>query len=353
MYILQLNLEKGWRGGERQTLLTALAQRTLGHQVELVARRGSELATRAHAEGLTVHYARQAVSLTIWLALHGSRFDVIHAQTAGAITGAVLAKPFHRKPIVFSRRTAFPVTSGAALTRFKWQHIDQLVAISQAAAQEPRRFGIEPVIIPSAIMPIQENSVRVDDFLRQHRLEGKTLVGTCAALTSEKDPLVLIHAAALVCAKFPDTVFVHWGGPGPETEAATKLINALNLQEHYLLLGFQKEPEQLFPALSLFILASRIEALGSSILDAMLQKVPVIGTRTGGIQEILAEGRGILTPVGDAASMAQHIEWVLSHPQEAHQIALLAHDHVITEHDVTHMAQKYLSLYERLIQKTA
>ncbi|MDO9024043.1 glycosyltransferase family 4 protein [Zwartia sp.] len=349
MRILQLNLEKGWRGGERQTLLTALAQRSQGHEVEVVARDGSELASRAQAEGLTVHYARQAVSLTAWLAIHGSRFDVIHAQTAGSITGAVLAKPFHRRPIVFSRRTNFPVTSGAALTRFKWRHVDQLVAISQAAAVEPRRFGIEPVIIPSAIAPIESNPVRVDDFLRQYKLEGKTLIGTCAALTSEKDPLILIRAAALVCAKFPDTVFIHWGGPGPLSEAANNLIAELKLQEHYLLVGFQKEPEQLFPALTLFVLASRFEALGSSILDAMLQGVPVIGTRTGGIQELLAKGRGILTPVGDAASMAQHIEWALSHPEQARQMALLAHQHVTSEHEVTHMAQKYLTVYEGLV----
>lgn len=349
MQILQLNLEKGWRGGERQTLFTALAQRALGHEVELVARRDSELAIHALKEGFKVHYARQAVSLTAWLSLHGKRYDVIHAQTAGAVTGAILAKPVHRRLVVFTRRTSFPITSGAAFTRFKWKQVDQLVAISQAAALEPRRFGIEPVIIPSAIGPIPANPQRVADFLRDNHLLGKRLIGTCAALTSEKDPLTLIRAAALVCAQFPDVVFVHWGGPGTASEEAASLIAKLKLQERYLLLGFQNNPEQLFPALSVFVLPSRAEALGSSILDAMMQKIPVVGTRTGGIQELLADGRGILTPVGDAESMAQHLESVLSHPDAAHQMALLAQQHVLSEHDVTQMAQKYLTLYARLL----
>lgn len=348
MDILQLNLEKGWRGGERQTLLTACAQRELGHNVELVARAGAELSVKAREAGFIVHHARNAISLTSWLAIHGSRFDILHAQTAGAVTGAVLAKPFHRRPVVFSRRTEFPVTTGQIFTRLKWQCVDQLVAISQAAASEPRRFGLTPVIIPSATSAITPDIDRISSLLCAQALAGKRLIGTSAVLKPEKDPLTLIQAAARVCQNHPDVVFIHWGADGQSSMAARTLITELGLEKKYLLLGFQKNPEQLYPALSAFVLCSISEALGSSLLDAMSLGIPVIGTNTGGIKEVLAEGRGLLAPVGDSAAIAQHIEWLLSHPESAQEMAAHAKQYVKTEHDVHEMAKKYLTLYAKL-----
>jgi len=349
MEILQINLEKGWRGGERQTLLTACAQRDLGHNVELVARAGAELSLKAREAGFTVHHARNALALATWLASNGRRFDILHAQTAGGVTGAVLAKPLHRRPIVFSRRTEFPVTAGKLFTRLKWQCVDQLVAISQAAASEPRRFGLTPVIIPSATPAITPDTDRINALLSLHRLAGKRLIGTSAALTSEKDPLTLIQAAARVCQAHPEVVFVHWGADGASSEVSRTRITELGLEKQYLLLGFQKSPEQLYTALSAFVLCSRFEALGSSLLDAMSLGIPVVGTNTGGIKEVLAEGRGLLAPVGDSEAIAKQIEWLLDNPVLAQAMTTRAKSYVLSEHDVHAMAQKYLALYANLI----
>ncbi|MDN4016099.1 glycosyltransferase family 4 protein [Zwartia panacis] len=348
MQILQINLERGWRGGERQTLLTACAQRELGHDVEIIARAGSELAQHARELGFTVHHARQAVSLALWLSLHGARFDILHAQTAGAVTGTVLAKPFHRRPIVFSRRTEFPVSSGQLFTKLKWKCVDQLVAISQAAAAEPRRFGLAPIIIPSATPPITPDTHRINTLISTHQLQGKRLIGTSAALSVEKDPLTLIQAAALVCQDHQDVVFIHWGADGSSSEASRALIKKLGIEKKYLLLGFQHSPERLYPALSAFVLCSTYEALGSSLLDAMSLEIPVVGTRTGGIKEVLADGRGLLATVGDAQEIAKHLDWVLSHPAEVSNMTALAAQYVRNEHDVSRMAQKYLALYTHL-----
>src|SRR3546814_1898467 len=58
MKILQLNFEKGWRGGERQTLYCMRAFRAAGHQVELLCRAGGPLQTRAGEEGFPAHGVR-------------------------------------------------------------------------------------------------------------------------------------------------------------------------------------------------------------------------------------------------------------------------------------------------------
>ncbi len=346
MRLLQINTERGWRGGERQTLLTALGLRSLGHEVELLARSGGALSKQAQAHGLVVRGVDSSLALGLWLARHGGAYDVLHAQTAKAVTWVVLTKWLHRRPIVFSRRTSFPLGSGVRLTRWKWSRVDQLVAISDASAQAPRDMGLPAVVIRSAVPPIEADPQRVRDFIAKQGLQGRRLVGTASVLSSEKDPGTLIRAAAEVCARFEDVTFVHWGAPGDASATAQQALDASGLGDRYRLLGFEASVEQLYPALTVFVMASRYEALGSSVLDAMLQRVPVVSTDAGGLKETLADGRGLLGPVGDASAMAANISALLLEPTRAAQIAERALAYLHGEHDVAGMVNRYLAIYE-------
>ena len=347
--ILQINTERGWRGGERQTLLTAVGLRGRGHDVELLLRKGSALAERARALGLVVHTAGGGFAFGCWLALHGTRYDVLHAQTAKVVAWAVAVALAHRRPVVFSRRTSFPVGASAWLTRLKWRRLDQLVAISEAAACAPRALGVSTQVIPSAVLPITVDAARTQHFLKHHALAGRRLVGTAAALSVEKDPVTLIHAAAKVCAQFEDVVFVHWGAAGTASHAAQQAIAQLGLQDRYLLLGFEPDVEQLFAALSVFVMASRYEALGSSVLDAMLQNVPVVSTDAGGLTETVRAGRGLVCAPGDSATMAAHIAWMLAQPEQAQAMAKVAYTAVRAEYAVDNMVERYLEVYREVL----
>jgi glycosyltransferase involved in cell wall biosynthesis len=347
--ILQINTERGWRGGERQTLLTAQGLRARGHDVELLLRKGSALAERARALGLVVHTAGGGFAFGCWLALHARRYDVLHAQTAKVVAWAVAAAVAHRRPVVFSRRTSFPVGAGSWLTGLKWRRLEQMVAISEAAAAAPRSLGVSTQVIPSAVLPIIANPSRLQDFLKHNGLEGRRLVGTAAALSVEKDPVTLIHAAAKVCAQFEDVVFVHWGAAGAASHAAQRAIAELGLQDRYLLLGFEPEVEPLFAALSVFVMASRYEALGSSVLDAMLQNVPVVSTNAGGLKETVCAGRGLVCAPGDVVTMATHISLMLAQPEQAQAMAAVAYAAVRAEYAVDSMVDRYIGVYRAVL----
>ena len=347
--ILQINTERGWRGGERQTLLTAVGLRARGHEVELLVRQGGALAERARALGFVVHTAGGGFAFGCWLAWHGRRYDVLHAQTAKVVAWAVAVAPLHSRPLVFSRRTSFPLRAGVWLTRLKWRGVTRLVAISEAAAQAPRSLGVATQVIPSAVLPIAADTSRIQNFLNDRALEGRRLVGTAAALSVEKDPVTLIHAAAKVCAQFQDVVFVHWGAAGAASPAAQQAIAELGLQDRYLLLGFEPDVEQLFSALSVFVMASRFEALGSSVLDAMLQKVPVVSTDAGGLKETVSQGRGLVCAAGDATTMAAHILFMLEQPDQAQAMADFAYSAVRAEYAVDTMVDRYLEVYREAI----
>ncbi|MDY0222358.1 MAG: glycosyltransferase family 4 protein [Desulfobacterium sp.] len=352
MKILQMNFEKGWRGGERQTLLCMQEFRKAGHEVALLTRANNELSKRALAADFTVHTLQKSWQQLPFLIRHAKQFDIIHSQTANTLTWAVLARFFSTTKVVFTRRTAFAVApKKERMTAFKWKKADLFVAIAQAAAQEPRRLGIEPIIIPSAIQPPRINLQRAEALQNDFKLKSNKILGTAAAFTREKDPLTLIRAVADLHKLRQDFVFIHFGADGDQTPAAKALIQQLNLENVYLLAGFREQVEDYYSLLNVFVMSSCQEALGSSVLDAFLQHVPVVSTNAGGLKEVLADGRGILCDVGDNKALAEGMNTLLDHPEEAASMAEKAYAYVIDEHNAEKMGQRYLQAYEKLLAK--
>ncbi len=353
MHILQLNFERGWRGGERQTLLSMQEFRHVGHEVSLLARRGGELAQRARADGFVVHSYASVAGLCFFLLGRGRRFDVLHAQTANTITWLALFKKWLRRPIIFTRRTAFGLGERAGKTVWKWRQADLLVAISEAAAAEPRRMGLAVAVIPSAIAAQPYDLEHAQAFATQFGLkEGRHVLATAAALTREKDPCTLIRAVHALRGQRDDFVFIHMGAAGDAGQAAHDLVQELGLQHHYLFAGFQDRVEDLYRLMDVFVLSSSHEALGTSVLDAFLYSVPVVSTNAGGLKEILAGGRGLLCEVGDHQALAAAIARMLDDAPLRLSTVDQAHAYVLQHHHPARMAQRYLTEYQRLVAKS-
>ncbi|GAB1576652.1 glycosyltransferase family 4 protein [Bordetella petrii] len=352
MRILQLNFEKGWRGGERQTLYCMRAFRAAGHEVELLCRAGGPLQARAGQEGFIAHGVRNVPAQLAFLACAGRGYDIIHAQTANTVTWAVLTKALHRRPVVFSRRTSFVVEPNEEWkTGAKWRHVDCFVAISEMAAAEPRRLGLQPVIIRSAVEPHLIDRGNVDRLVDELGLCGRKVLATSAALIRDKDPLTLIRAVGELARTRDDFVFVHFGAGGDREAESRAEVQRLGLQDVYLFAGFRKGVEDFYSIFDVFVMSSQEEALGSSVLDAFLQRVPVVSTDAGGLKESVADGRGVLCPTGDAHALAQGMARCLDDAAFRADCTQRAYEYVRTEHDVTEMGRRYLAQFEQLLAR--
>ena len=352
MRILHINTESGWRGGESQTMLTLQGQRDQGISVELFSTAGTELTKLALSQDIVVHAASGLMPLFVWLLFYARRFDVLHAHNARGATALACYRCVASVLTVFTRRTDYAPRFKGWLRRLKWRRIDKIVVISHAAAVEPLRLGVQPTMIRSAVPVTVANQARISLLLAEHNLAGKILIGTSAVFTPDKDPIMSIRAAAKVCKYRSDVVFLHWGAGGELESEAKRYVTELGLSNQYLFLGFVADPQELYSALSAFYLTSRAEALGTSILDAMAQNISVVATSAGGLRETLAENRGLLAPVGDELALAEHLMWILSHPEESAQMASRAFDFVRTEHNVETMVNSYAALYRSMLQRS-
>lgn len=349
MRILLLNFERGWRGGERQTLLCLQQFRAAGHKVALLARSNGDLALAAQQAGITVYEENSPLAACIKLLRLRAQYDVFHAQTANTFTWLALFKPFLKGKVAFTRRTAFSVTKRAAITAWKWRKADLFVAISQAAALEPQRLGVPVhVVIPSTVLFHEPDNNNIDSLRSKLTRPGVFTIATVAALTPEKDPATVIKAIHKLSQMRNDFRFLHFGSMGSSEIEARDLVVRLGLQERYKFVGFRADITDCYRLMDVFVLGSKHEALGSSVLDAFLYGVPVVATNAGGLRELVANERGLSCPIGDFDCMANNINRLLNSPELCIKLRSNAHKFVEQEHSPLNMSQRYLDAYHKL-----
>jgi hypothetical protein len=287
MRVLQVDSGREWRGGQNQVRLLCreLARYAEVEQV-LVTQRESELARRAAADGASVRGTAWDIGLDprAWWHLRRtiSSFqpDIIHVHDSHALTLAATVTRRGARRLVASRRVDFHVSRFGA-----WRRPDRIIAVSDAPLDIRSRLRLSPQAL---------------------------LAVNAAALVDHKDHLTLIRAARAARTLEPQ---LHWviAGEGPQRDALAAEITRLDLQDRVHLVGWIDRIEALIAEASVFVMSSKLEGLGSVILNALALQRPVVATAAGGIPEILPPD--VLVPPGGADALARRVVDMLRNPQ--------------------------------------
>lgn len=343
MKVLELNFERTWRGGERQTLYNMQGFRNAEQDVTLICRKGFPLEARSREEQFTTHSFNNIFGVLWFLMTKGHRYDVLHAQSSHILTYCLITKPFHRRKIIFTRRVDF-VPKGA-MTRLKYRLTDKLIAISTAVKKIVSDFsGRNDVdVISDIVVPKTLDKQRVFAEFKKAGIhcEGKHIIGTTAAIVPHKDPLTMVNAIRELKQIRNDFIFLHFGTGDLETQIQEK-IHAFNLADAYKLMGFYENVEDFFTVFECFVMSSEEEGLGSSVLDAFVYKVPVVSTEAGGLKDLINAERAIACNNKDYKGLAAGINHVLDNrPQE---MLDNAYNYVINNHSSVIITQQYLKI---------
>src|SRR5574341_1081149 len=125
---------------------------------------------------------------------------------------------------------------------------------------------------------------------------------------------LLFQAFAHIHAHYP-ALKLRLAGDQP-SPAMLQSLNALGLESSVEFMG--RLPREallrLYQGAELFVLPSSQEGLGSSMLEALACGVPVVTTRCGGPESVIADGEtGTLVESGNAAALAAAVGHLLSH----------------------------------------
>ncbi|MDY7116108.1 glycosyltransferase family 4 protein [Halomonas sp. SSL-5] len=343
MHIIHANLARGFRGGERQTvlLIQALADRAEISFQTLVCQPDSplrtELATTPRVRFVSAHHQ---------LAGHrqAGRATMVHAHDAKAVHWAWLHLRLMKTPYLITRRVDTPVKRKISNKLF-YRDAYRCVALSRAIAKEIQPLCPEPVVqIPSAFTRLTPDLDVAHSFRTCY--PGRFLVGHAGALVDRhKGQRVLLDAARRLQHSHPDMLFVFFGRG--EDEAILKKESAA--LDNVIWAGFQPDIGNYLPALDVFAFPSRNEGLGSVLLDAMLAGVPVVASQIGGIPDIVHHGEtGLLFPPGDGEALARQLVRLRDNALRQ-ALAHNATEH-LAEYTPEAMANSYMAIYSSLTQ---
>lgn len=117
--------------------------------------------------------------------------------------------------------------------------------------------------------------------------------------------------------------------------------------------GFRSDATALIGASDVFVMPSVArEGLPRAIIEAMSQRVPVIGTNVGGIPEIVTDGEcGIIVPPGQPEPIAKAVVFLKRNPEVLKQMGINSQQKVIQNFNIERTIQETVSLFFRLQSK--
>jgi glycosyltransferase involved in cell wall biosynthesis len=98
-------------------------------------------------------------------------------------------------------------------------------------------------------------------------------------------------------------------------------IAAHGLGDRIALAGEVADMAGLYAAADLFVLPSRYEGYGMAFAEALQQGLPVIGTTTGAIPEVVPPTAGLLVPPDDPPALAAALQRLIGDPDERRRLA--------------------------------
>ncbi|HGE71716.1 TPA: glycosyltransferase family 1 protein [Candidatus Poribacteria bacterium] len=161
----------------------------------------------------------------------------------------------------------------------------------------------------------------------------------------------LIRAAPFIIKKLPETAFLIVG-EDPAIPLYKKMAHRLGVGEYFNFLGWKSQEEliTIYAQSDVFVMPSIFEAFGLVFLEAMASGLPVIGTRVGGIPEIIENNKnGLLLPPEDTFSLAEAIVKLIVDKKYWRQLSMNALESV-RQYSVETMLENIYKIYNNLIQ---
>ena len=138
-------------------------------------------------------------------------------------------------------------------------------------------------------------------------------------------------------------------GDGPDRGPAEMLAHELGVRQSVEFLGKQDHIERVIPQAHVLLLPSEMEAFGLAALEAMACGVPPIGTRTGGVSELISDGvDGYLEPVGDIAAQSARVIALLTDDDLYARVSAAARHAAETRYSTSRIIPQYERYYEEV-----
>jgi len=142
------------------------------------------------------------------------------------------------------------------------------------------------------------------------------LITFIGAVSRTKDPLTFARAASLIQQEVPEARFFLAGAHAdPDLAAEVERFASESDIRHWHMPGFRKDAADILAAATVHVSTSIRECLPLNLIEAMAAGKPVVATRCGGPEEVVADGEtGFVVPPKDPEATAAAVLKLLNDP---------------------------------------
>ena len=277
-----------------------------------------------------------AAALRIASAVRAQRPAILHLHAGGrarlwplrAARGAKVVAHLH----AVRGEDGVPLQLDALLRR-----ADAVIATSAAIAAEA--WVAATVVHPGVSIPAQAAT----------RPDGPPAIGTVGRLEPVKGLETLLEAFSALAPAHPDLRLEIAGRGSCEPELRASAAR-MGLADRVDFLGWREDVAALHARWRMFAQPSRHEGFGLAALEAMASGLPVVASATGGLPELVEDGRtGLLAPAGDATALARQLDRLLTDDRLRERLGAAGRQRAAERFGVAAMVAGIEAVYARLL----
>lgn len=236
-----------------------------------------------------------------------------------------------------------------AITKFSIEQSDGLTAVSRFLQRETVRAfgctGCQIEVIPNFIDPELYDRAKYNASLREQFAPDDRVLMHISNFRPVKRVRDVVRVFARVQQEIPSVLVMV--GDGPDRVHAEAEARERGVEKRVFFLGKIETVAPLLSAADLFLLPSQSESFGLSALEALASGVPVVGTNSGGLPEVVRDGvSGALCPVGDTDAMGHAAVGILRDRKRWQEMSTFAARDARERFSLDDVVEQYEAFYD-------
>jgi glycosyltransferase involved in cell wall biosynthesis len=241
------------------------------------------------------------------------------------------------------------------LYRFTLSFNSQIIAISEAVKNiivSKTRISPDRISVVYDAIDFSEFDCNsgTEDIKTALNIRGRSpVVGSIGRLDIRKGYKYLIAALPDLIKRYPSIVLVIVG-EGEQREELMQEAARHNVQPYIIFTGYQSGISKYLAIFDVFVLPSLEEGLSISIIEAMAMKKKIAASDTGGIPELIEDGKeGVLFPKGNPSAIVNAVEFILNNKKKADAMSEAAYSKAISNYGIATYCDTICKLYDNVL----
>lgn len=141
-------------------------------------------------------------------------------------------------------------------------------------------------------------------------------------------------------------------GGGRDEQLLMEKTAELGLQNQVIFAGYQYDTAPYYKLMNLFCISSAREGFGLVAAEAMLQHLPVLATKVGGLQNVVKDAEtGFLVLPNAPEKLAEKLQYFYEHPEACKSMGEAGYRRAIQNYTEERYVKEVEGLYNKLLTK--